>query len=186
MRSVLRAILAAVLPVGCQGEPAKPPPGARRPEGQAAATTKVVKIRVTAGGDISADGESVTLDQLAAKLADLKRAGGAVWYYRENASGEPHANATKVIGQEDCLTANVWAPTSAGATSRLPVLVFIHGALTDAIDAAWVSLGASGTPGASWPAYQTSDPYTQLDDTVTTGTGVRSSLCDFWDGVFGR
>jgi para-nitrobenzyl esterase len=32
-----------------------------------------------------------------------------------------------VTGDEDCLTVNVWAPSSATATSALPVLFFVHG-----------------------------------------------------------
>jgi hypothetical protein len=39
----------------------------------------------------------VTPEQLAAKFAELKQAGGVVWYHRENAAGEPHPNAMKVI-----------------------------------------------------------------------------------------
>ena len=58
---------------------------------------KVIKITVTAAGDITADGQPVTLEQLAAKLADLKQAGGAVLYHRENPASEPHPNAMKVI-----------------------------------------------------------------------------------------
>jgi para-nitrobenzyl esterase len=34
---------------------------------------------------------------------------------------------TQVLGQEDCLTVNVWTPASAGAASALPVLAFVHG-----------------------------------------------------------
>ena len=33
----------------------------------------------------------------------------------------------EIIGSEDCLTLNVWAPETATASSALPVLVFIHG-----------------------------------------------------------
>jgi para-nitrobenzyl esterase len=33
----------------------------------------------------------------------------------------------EVIGSEDCLTLNVWAPETANGSSALPVLVFIHG-----------------------------------------------------------
>ncbi len=36
-------------------------------------------------------------------------------------------NTTQSLGDEDCLTANVWAPATATPTSRLPVMVFIHG-----------------------------------------------------------
>jgi len=62
--------------------------------------------------------------------------------------------------------------------------------LAGTIDAAWAGMSASGAPvggSVTWPQYvAASDPYTQLDDTVTTGTGVRTSLCDFWDMVLGR
>jgi para-nitrobenzyl esterase len=34
---------------------------------------------------------------------------------------------SNVLGDEDCLTANVWAPSGATPSSKLPVLVFIHG-----------------------------------------------------------
>ncbi len=63
-------------------------------------------------------------------------------------------------------------------------------ALGTTIGGAWASMAASGAPGgasAPWPKYvAASDPYTQLDDTVTTGAGVRTSQCDFWDMVLGR
>jgi len=38
-----------------------------------------------------------------------------------------NSDPTKVIGAEDCLTLNVWAPTSATPASKLPVLFFVHG-----------------------------------------------------------
>jgi para-nitrobenzyl esterase len=62
--------------------------------------------------------------------------------------------------------------------------------LATTIGGAWASLSATGTPvggGVTWPPYvAATDPYTQLDDTVTTGTGVRTAQCDFWDMVLGR
>ena len=70
------------------------PPAAEKPAERAAA---VLKLKVAAGGEIAADGKPVTLEQLADRLAELKRAGGGVWYYRENPEGEPHPNAMKVI-----------------------------------------------------------------------------------------
>ena len=59
--------------------------------------------------------------------------------------------------------------------------------LADFVGGAWTGLAASGSPGTTWPAYVAStDPYLQLDDTVQAGMGVRTALCDFWDGVLGR
>jgi para-nitrobenzyl esterase len=37
------------------------------------------------------------------------------------------ADPTKVVGAEDCLTLNVWAPSAATPSSKLPVLFFVHG-----------------------------------------------------------
>ena len=36
-------------------------------------------------------------------------------------------DGTTVVGAEDCLTMNVWAPSSATPSSALPVLFFVHG-----------------------------------------------------------
>lgn len=57
----------------------------------------VTQVKVTVGEGINADGLPVTLEQFAARLVDLKQAGGEVWYHRENPAGEPHPNALKVI-----------------------------------------------------------------------------------------
>jgi len=63
-------------------------------------------------------------------------------------------------------------------------------ALSDAIDADWLSLAATGNPtatGLTWPDYDAStDPFVQLDDTISTGDGVRTKYCDFWDSLLGR
>jgi biopolymer transport protein ExbD len=99
MRSVIVAIpMTVFLLAGCQRDPAAPSPsGHTQGEKPTVQETKLVKVKVTAGGDIFADGQPVTLEQLAAKLADLKQAGGEVWYHRENPACEPHPNAIKVI-----------------------------------------------------------------------------------------
>jgi len=63
-------------------------------------------------------------------------------------------------------------------------------ALADTIDGAWLALAATGNPSSdalSWPRYEpATDPYVQLDDMVTTGQGVRTKYCDFWDTVLRR
>jgi len=80
----------------------------------------MVKIKVTAGGDITADGQPVTLEQLAAKLTDLRQAGGEVWYHRENPMGEPNPNAMKVI--------------ELVADNKLPVRLSAKPDFSDAVD----------------------------------------------------
>jgi para-nitrobenzyl esterase len=62
-------------------------------------------------------------------------------------------------------------------------------ALADAIDADWAAMAANGAPTGSptWPKYDpTTDPYVQLDDTVTTGTGLRTAQVQFWNKIIGR
>jgi biopolymer transport protein ExbD len=87
-----------IVVAGCQRDSSALSLSARpQSENAPVQTTKVLKVAVTANGEIAADGHPVTLDQLSARLAALKQAGGGVWYYRENPSVEPHMNAMKVI-----------------------------------------------------------------------------------------
>ena len=75
--------LAAV--IGCQREQ------------PAQANMNTLKIKVSAGGEITVDGQAASLDQTSAKLAELKKANGVVLYHRENPQAEPHPNAMKVM-----------------------------------------------------------------------------------------
>jgi len=86
---------------------------------------KVTQVKVTVGGDISADGLPVTLEQFAARLADLKQAGGEVWYHRENPRGEPHPNALKVI--------------TLVAENKLPIMLSAKPDFSDTVDYMGVS-----------------------------------------------
>ena len=97
LSAVIKTIILGL--VGCGHEPTDAPPfgGQVSTKTPAVEPRTVLKIKVTAGGDVTADDRAVTLEQLAAQLADLKRAGGGVMYYRENAGGEPHPNAMNVI-----------------------------------------------------------------------------------------
>ena len=61
------------------------------------ADTNVIKVYVDHLGTVSADGETVSLDQLDKKLATLAGKKGTVYYSRENANEEPHEQALKVI-----------------------------------------------------------------------------------------
>jgi biopolymer transport protein ExbD len=98
MRSVVVAIPVVLLLAGRQRNPAtSAPSGHTQSEKPAVPEKNVIKVNVTAGGDITADGQGVALGHLAAKFADLKRAGGEVWYHRDNPAGEPHPNALEVI-----------------------------------------------------------------------------------------
>lgn len=62
-------------------------------------------------------------------------------------------------------------------------------ALGATIDADWAAMAASGAPSSSpaWPRYDpATDPYVQLDDTVSTGAGLRTAQVQFWNKVIGR
>jgi hypothetical protein len=58
---------------------------------------KVLKIAITAGGEISADGRLTTLEALIPTLRELAKNKGEVWYYREAPQADPHPNAMKVL-----------------------------------------------------------------------------------------
>jgi len=57
----------------------------------------VAKVSVFADGRITLNGRSITLAELHSAFAALAKAHGIVWYYREAASTEPHADAMLVI-----------------------------------------------------------------------------------------
>jgi hypothetical protein len=85
----------------------------------------ILKVQVSAGGDIIADGQPVTPEQLGTRLAELKQAGGSVWYYRASPAEEPRPNALKVIA---LVTA-----------SRLPIRLSARSDFSDAVDDKGVS-----------------------------------------------
>ena len=58
---------------------------------------KVLKIAITASGQISADGRPTTVEALITILRELAKNKGEVWYYREAPLADPHPNAMKVL-----------------------------------------------------------------------------------------
>jgi hypothetical protein len=65
--------------------------------GPAFAAPPVARINALASGVILLNGKPTTSADLDEALADLKRRGGLVWYYRENAAGEPSPQAMQAI-----------------------------------------------------------------------------------------
>jgi para-nitrobenzyl esterase len=64
-------------------------------------------------------------------------------------------------------------------------------ALSDAMIDYWTRFAASGDPNdgtaTTWPRYDVAtDAYIRLDNAVTSGAGLRTAECDFWDGLLGR
>jgi hypothetical protein len=57
----------------------------------------VVKVKVHLSGDISANGEKVTLAELDTVLDDLKQENGGVWYFRESPEEEPPESLDQTI-----------------------------------------------------------------------------------------
>jgi|SRR5437588_1174216 len=89
-RASLIMALAVVLPLcgAC---------AARRPA-LVDANTRVLKVKVTQGGDVYLDGRLKTLEEADAELERLKKERGAVLYYREeSAQHQPHPNALRII-----------------------------------------------------------------------------------------
>jgi biopolymer transport protein ExbD len=58
---------------------------------------KVLKIAITASGQITADGRRTTIEALIPTLRELAKNKGEVWYYREAPEADPHPNAMKVL-----------------------------------------------------------------------------------------
>ncbi|HEY1554385.1 MAG TPA: carboxylesterase family protein [Kofleriaceae bacterium] len=58
-------------------------------------------------------------------------------------------------------------------------------ALATAMQAYWIAFAKSYDPNSSggtpWPMYDGTDPYQTLDTTITSATGLKSDLCNFWD-----
>jgi hypothetical protein len=57
----------------------------------------ILRVAVSANGEITVDGQASNLENLAQELEELKEVSGIVWYYRENPQDEPHPNAIKVM-----------------------------------------------------------------------------------------
>ena len=57
----------------------------------------ILKIAVTRGGEVTANGKRTTLEDLDAICRVLAEHNGEVWYYREAPKEEPHPIALKVL-----------------------------------------------------------------------------------------
>ena len=57
----------------------------------------ILKVSVLAGGELLLDGRPVALSELEAAMTQVERSQAAVWYYREDADGEPPAVAMDVM-----------------------------------------------------------------------------------------
>ena len=57
----------------------------------------VIKLSVLAGGELLLDGQPATLEAFEQALAAGAKENAAVWYYRENAGGEPHPIAMEAM-----------------------------------------------------------------------------------------
>ncbi len=78
---------------------------------QKSAPSVLVKVKVLLSGEIVANGEKVTLEELCTLLDDLKRKNGGVWYWRESPRQEPPESLVPTIeGVMDAI-----------ASRRLPV-----------------------------------------------------------------
>jgi hypothetical protein len=66
-------------------------------QAQKNAPSVIVKVKVLLSGEVTANGEKVTLQELGNILDDLKKEGGGVWYFRESPEQEPPASLVSTI-----------------------------------------------------------------------------------------
>lgn len=85
--AIVAGLVAAIL-LGCAT--------ADQPRG-ATISDEILRVHVTSGGVITANGREVALEELKQELARVAAVGGAVLYTRDNPTAEPHPNAMKVI-----------------------------------------------------------------------------------------
>ena len=62
-----------------------------------AGDANVVKIYIEQDGDLTANGKSISLQELDASFSQLKSSNGMVYYSRENPDGDPPPEAMKVM-----------------------------------------------------------------------------------------
>ena len=107
--NVLRITFASVvclLPIGCGSESPVPNGNDSGPSNPAASNdqaappideTNVAKVKVLADGTILLDDKEVAIDELQIALTELKDKNGVVWYFCENAAGEPPPQTMAVM-----------------------------------------------------------------------------------------
>ena len=85
-----------------------------------AGSREVLKIAITASGQITADGRPSTIEELIPILRQLAKKKGEVWYYREEPDADPHPKAMEVLAAiVDC---------------NLPVLLSTKPDYSDSVD----------------------------------------------------
>jgi biopolymer transport protein ExbD len=85
------ALTCLVVTIACSSQSSVQPSQTRSSSGE------IASVHVTAAGVITLNGNEVTLEQLKQEFARLAAVGGTVRYSRDNAAGDPHPNAMKVM-----------------------------------------------------------------------------------------
>ena len=57
----------------------------------------VIEVSVLLSGEVSADGEKISMSQLDKRFAEISKQNGVVWFYREIGEQEPPPVATEVL-----------------------------------------------------------------------------------------
>lgn len=127
----------------------------------------------------------------ARRAAEAARAGGGAPVFRYHFAYDGYtvaagADASAFHGLELIYVFGNFAALSPGAPYQPNA---DDEALAAMLGAAWTSFARSGDPSTmalAWPSYATGDdPYVGLDVPATSGDGVRTAQCDFWDGLGG-
>jgi hypothetical protein len=65
--------------------------------GQNVSKNSPARVRIESDGRVTINDQPVAPSEITAKLSEVKRSGGSVWYWRANAGGDRHPNADLVM-----------------------------------------------------------------------------------------
>jgi para-nitrobenzyl esterase len=118
------------------------------------------------------------------RLARSASAAQTAPVYRYHFSWKAPGNAGQLIGATHGIELPFVFGTFATINGYTPSASDL--AFASAVDGYWSSFGATGIPAGTpaWPRYDAaSDPYLELDSTITTGAGLATSQCDQMDAA---
>ena len=127
LQPLLLIVVCSAISLGCEKREtaqSTPHPQQSTPTTMTSAQPKA-EVKVLANGNLFLDGMPATLDAIDGRFAELAKAKGGVWYYREALQAEPPPIASKVV--------------KLAIKHRLPILISSKPDFSDSVDDKGVS-----------------------------------------------